>query len=206
MGAQGAVHPHDPWASAHGKLEALLGKPNVETHDAAMWGVLGGDDCWYLRVEQGADGTVSRVEGPTKLSKATAFFTWDRCLVAAGVQKVAAEDPNAPGPPASGLVTIPELRDGATRARSKWDKAKVSVRGLFLGASRPMIDSYEAVTISMTAQKGDLVNIIGCTLADRRAPAPKLQTNDPITVTGIVEVHEASEGKALVSLDSCTVP
>jgi hypothetical protein len=195
MGSKDLVHPFDPWATAQAKLEGQMGKATlVKDQKKYMWGVKQGDDCFYVEIEKQADGTVGATQDPMKVSKGGAIFNWDDCLTAAGERKDAVEDPNAPGPPTDGKpIDVIALRDGASKARSKWDKAKVTVKGLFLNNTTMLSNAGPSANISITAAKADLKNVITCRLNDPNA-APKSTQYTPITVSGTVDVEDMLTG------------
>ncbi len=214
MGSKGLARPFDAWAGAEAKLEAQMGKATSVKDDRYTWAVAQGDDCFYTQVEKQKDGTVGMVMDPMKVSKGGPIMNWDDCLTAAGVRKEAAEDPNAPGPPTDGkAIGVLELRDGATKARSKWSGAKVTVKGLYLsttnlespknGIATPMAN------VSITAAKSDLKNVISCSLADPTSAPAKAMQYDPIAVQGTVKVRDMLTGggdKIVdVELEGCAV-
>jgi hypothetical protein len=196
MGAKGLAKPFDPWASAQAKLEGQMGKATlVKDGKKYMWGASQGDDCWYVEVEKQADNTVGMVMDPMRVSKGGAIFNWDDCLTAAGVRKDADEDPNAAGPPTDGKpITVQALRDGATKARSKWNGAKVVVRGLFLNNTTGTANGVEFASISITPAKADSKNAVGCSLADPKTTPKSTTQYTPITVAGTVDVSNAITG------------
>lgn len=209
LGVKGLVQLHDPWPAAQAKLESQIGKPTVTDPDASMWGISQGSDCWYVRIDRGADNHVSRIEGPSKVSNSAAAFGWYECLIAAGLRKDTVEDPNAPGPPPSDAVTLLELREGAARAPKKWKGAKVTVRGFFLSKATATSDGLDRVNLVMTAAKGDLKNILGCPLTNPESVPKNLTPDAAITVKGTVEVFDtftsAGDRSVGVSLDDCSV-
>jgi len=196
MGSKGLVHPFDAWADAQAKLEGQMGKATLVKDDKKfLWGVAQGDDCWYVEVDKQPNGTVGAVQDPMKVSKGGPIMNWDDCLSAAGVRKEAAEDPNAAGPPAAGkAITVLELRDGATKARSKWSKAKVTVRGLYMSTTNLESNGVPMANVSITAAKADLKNVVTCDLADAKTAPAKMMQYDPITVSGTVDVKDMLTG------------
>jgi hypothetical protein len=212
MGSKGLARPFDKWDDAQAKLEGQMGKETLAKGDKHMWGVSQGDDCWYVVVEKQKDGTVGMVQDPMKVSKGGAIMNWDECLTAAGVRKEAAEDPNAPGPPVDGKpIALAALRDGATKARSKWTGAKLNVSALYLNATTSTSGDKTYKTLSLVATKdGDAYkHTVGCSLADPNAALPKMMQYDPVTVTGTVKVDEmmnmAGDRSLSVSLSDCAV-
>jgi hypothetical protein len=210
MGAKSLARPFQPWADAQMKLEGAMGKETYTKGDKHYWGVLQGDDCFYMVVEKQKDGTVGMVQDPSKVSKNGAIMNLDECLTAAGARKEAAEDPNAPGPPTDGKpIALASLIDGASKARSKWTGAKVSATALYLSTSTSTSGADTFTTLSLTPAKGDLKNTVRCSLADAKATLPKLVQYDPVTVTGTVKVDDmlslAGTRSTSVGLDACTV-
>ena len=209
MGAKGLVRPFMPWAEAHAKLEAQLGKATLVADKKNAWAVVEGDACTYLVVERQANDQVGMVQDPSKVTKATAFG-WDDCLTAAGVSRDADEDPNAPGPPTDGKpVTVLALRDGASKARAKWAKAKVTVKGLYLSTSTAKSGGVTYATVTLTAAKSDSKNTISCSLADPSTAPEKLMQYAPITASGDVGVANTvtlgGDRSVSVSLQNCAI-
>ncbi len=195
MGAKDLVHPFDAWPAAEAKLEAQMGKATLVKGDRNTWAVAQGDDCFYVEVEKQKDGTVGMVMGPMKVSKGGPIMNWDECLTGAGVRKEAAEDPNAPGPPTDAkAIGVVDLRDGVTKARSKWSGAKVTVKGLYLSTTHLESNGVEMANVSITAAKADLKNMISCSLADSKTAPAKARQYDPITVTGTVRPRDMLTG------------
>ncbi len=210
MGAKGLVHPFDPWPDAQAKLEAQVGKATLVKNDKYSWAASQGDDCFYMQVEKQKDGTVGMVMDPMKVSKGGPIMNWDDCLTAAGVRKESAEDPNAPGPPTDGkAVSVTDLRDGATKARSKWNGASVTVKGLYLNVTNLESNGVPMANVSITAAKADLKNVISCSLADPKTAPEKAHQYDPMTVQGTVKVRDMLTGggdKVIdVDLEGCKV-
>jgi hypothetical protein len=211
MGARGLAHPFDPWPAAEAKLEAQLGKPTqVKNGKTFMWAVAQGDDCYYVEVEKQSDNTVGMVGDPMKVSKGGPVVNYDECLTAAGVRKAAVEDPNAPGPPTDGKpIGVVALRDGASKGRSKWTGAKITVKGLYLSVTKTTVNGVESATVSLTAAKGDLKNTVSCTLADPKKAPDKLLQYAPIKATGDVEVSDmislGGDRSVSVGLAKCAV-
>jgi hypothetical protein len=210
IGAKGLVRPSSPWSEAQAKLEAQMGKPTVVHEDKYLWGVMQGDDCYYVQVEKQKDDTVGMVMDPMKVAKGTLPGNWNECLVAAGLRKEAVEDPNAPGPPTDGkAVSVIALRDGATKARSKWSGANVTVKGLYLNVTNLESNGTPMANVSITAAKGDLNDVTSCSLADPKTAPNKAHQYDPITVQGTVKVRDMLTGggeKVIdVDLEGCKV-
>lgn len=230
MAAKDIVHPFEKWTDAEPKLQAQLGKATYVKDGMHMWAVAQGDDCWYVEAEKQKDGTVGIVSEPMNVSKGGAIMNWDECLTAAGVRKDPVDDPNAPGPPTDGKpLTVTELKDGATKARSKWKGATVTVKGLFVNTTKATASGGGApvttATVSLTMTKGDVDHTVGCTLADpstapdtlivagaAHAVKPKpgqLVQYTPIQVTGTVEVNDmislAGNRSVDVDLKDCSI-
>lgn len=210
MGSKKLVRPFDAWPDAQAKLEAQMGKPTLVKDDKYSWAVAQGDDCFYTQVEKQKDGTVGMVMEPMKVSKGGAIVNWDDCLTAAGVRKEAAEDPNAPGPPTDGkAISVIELRDGASKARSKWNGASVTVKGLYMNVTNLQSNGVPMANVAITAAKADLKNVISCNLADPKTAPSKALQYDPITVQGAVKVRDmltlGGEKVIDVDLDGCKV-
>ena len=211
MGAKDLTHPFEKWTTAEPKLLAQLGKATyVKDGKMNMWAVAEGDDCWYVEVEKQTDGTVGIVSSPMKVSKGGPIMNWDECLTAAGVRKEAVEDPNAPGPPTDGKVLgLLEVKDGATKARSKWSKAKVTMKGLYLNVTRMESNGVASANISMTAAKGDFKNTVSCSLTDPKTAPDKLMQYAPLKVTGTVQVNDmislGGDRSLSVSLEDCSI-
>ena len=211
MGAKGLVHPFMKWSEAGPKLEGQLGKPTHVKDKTQMWAVKQGDDCWYFEAEKQADDTVGMVQEPMKVSKGGPVFNWDDCLTAANVPREGvAEDPNAPGPPTDGKpITVLALRDGASKGRSKWQKAKVSVKGFYMSTSHSSSGDKQYASVTLTAAKHDLDNTVSCDLADPSKAPDKLMQYASITVTGDVNVSDSvtlgGTRSVSVSLDHCAV-
>ena len=210
MGSKDLVRPFQPWADAQVKLEAQMGKATlVKDNKMYEWGVQQGDDCWYVEVERQADGTVGMVQDPMKISKGGAIFNWDDCQRAAGTLKEAVEDPNAPGPPAGKTLSIAALHDGATKARSKWTGAKVTVKALYMNVTTATSGDQVNVTVTLTSAKGDNKNTMGCSLSDAKTSPVKLLQYTPMTVTGTVVVSDmvslAGNHSVDVSLKDCAI-
>ena len=202
MGSKGLVHPFDPWDEARAKLEAQMGKATlVKGDEKLLWGVAHGDDCWYVEVDKLENGTVGLVAEPMKVSKGGPIMSYDECLVAAGARKEAAEDPNAPGPPKDKPVTVLELLEGAAHARSKWNGAKVTVRGLYMSVTELESNGAPVANVSITAAKADLKNVVTCDLSDAKTAPAKLKQYDPVTVVGTVEARDALTGAGERVLD-----
>jgi hypothetical protein len=211
MGAKGLASPFDKWTDAEPKLEAQLGKATyVKDGKMYMWAVAEGDDCTYVEVEKQKDGTVGVVSDPMKVSKGGPVMNWDECLTAAGVRKEPVDDPNAPGPPEGGkAITVLELKDGASKARSKWNKAKVTVKGLYLNVTNSTVNGTQSATVVLTAAKGDVEHTVSCDLADPKKAPTKLRQYAPIKVTGAVQVQDmislAGNRSVDVNLESCAI-
>ncbi len=209
LAAKGLVRPLMPWGEAQAKLEAQLGKPTLVKDKMNLWGVAEGDDCTYVKVERQANDEVGMVQDPAKVTKAF-MFNWDECLRAAGVRSEAAEDPNAPGPPTDGKpIDVLALRAGATKARSKWSKAPVTIRGLYLNASKSTSDGKTYATVVLTAAKGDVDDTVGCDLADPSTAPEKMLQYTPITARGEVDVQDmvslAGTRSLGVDLANCSI-
>ena len=173
-----------------------------------MWGVKQGDECWYVQVEKQDDGTVGMVQSPMKVTK-DLLFNWDDCLLAAGARKEAVEDPNAPGPPTDGkAIGVIELRDSAMKARSKWTKAKVTMKGLYMSTTTMVTNTGSTANVSITAAKADLKNIVSCTMTDINVTQHMPQYT-PLTVTGTVDVEDMVTGGGDhlldVELEDCSI-
>ena len=210
MGSKDLVRPFQPWADAQAKLEAQMGKATlVKDGKMYMWGVSQGDDCWYVQVEKQADNTVGMVQDPMKVSKGGAIFNWDDCQLASGARKEVAEDPNAPGPPVGKTLSITDLHDGAIKARSKWEKAKVTVKGLFLNTTTGTANGTDFASISLVGTKGDSKNALGCQLSDPTTAPKKMLQYTPMTVTGTVTVSDmvslAGNHSVDVGLKDCAI-
>ncbi len=210
MGSSELVHPFEPWASAGPKLEAQMGKATLVKGTKYTWGAAQGDDCWYVYVEKQADGNVGAVMDPMKVSKGGPLMNWDDCLTAAGVRKDPVEDPNAKGPPTNGTpVTVLALLEGATKARSKWDKAPITVTGLYMNVTNMTSNGVASSNVTITAAKSDLKNTIGCSLSDPTTSPTKMTQYTPITVSGTVRVSDmitgAGERTTGVGLDACSL-
>ena len=210
MGAKGLVHPFMKWSEAGPKLEGQLGKPTHVKDRTQEWAVKEGDQCYWIKVERQADDTVGMVQDPASATKNTAFG-WDDCLTAANVPREGvADDPNAPGPPTDGKpITVAALRDGATKARSKWQNAKLTVNGFYMSTSTSSSGDRKYATVSLTAAKHDLNNTISCNLADPATAPTKLMQYASIAVTGDVSIEDTvtlggTRGVS-VSLDKCAV-
>ena len=208
MGAKDLAHPFDPWESAQAKLQAQMGHETYTKDDKVYWAVSQGDDCWYMMAQKQKDGTVGMVQSPMKVSKGGAIINWDDCLVAAGVRKEVAEDPNAPGPPTDGKpISLASLIDGATKGRSKWSGTKLSATAVYSGTSTSTSGDKTYKSLMLVPAKGDSKSVT-CSLADANAPLPTFKGSDPITVSGTVKVDDmiGSTGRSLsVRLDECSV-
>ena len=209
MGAKGLVRPFDKWDDAQAKLEGQMGKETLAKGDKHMWAAAQGDDCWYTVVEKQKDGTVGMVQDPMKVSKGGAIMNWDECLTAAGVRKEAVEDPNAPGPPTDGKpIALASVIDGATKARSKWTGAKLTVSALYGSTSTSTSGDKTYKTISLVATKGDFKNSVSCSMSDPNAE-PKLMQYDPVKATGTVKVNDmismAGNRSLSVSIEDCAI-
>jgi len=212
MGAKGIAHPFQKWTDAEPKLEAQMGKATyVKDGKMHMWAVAQGDDCWYVEVEKQDDGTVGIVSDPMKISKGGAIMNWDDCLTAAGVRKDPVDDPNAPGPPTDGKpITVTELQTNAVKARSKWDKATVTVKGYLGGVTRATGTGAEpTATITLSAAKKDNKSTVGCTLADAKTAPEHVLQDTPMKVTGTVDIEKmmslAGDTHYEVWLKSCSI-
>lgn len=196
MGSTDLVRPFDAWAGAQAKLEAQMGKATlVKENRKFIWGVKTGDDCWYTEIDKQADGTVGATTTPMKVSKGGPIFNWDDCLTAAGVRKDPVEDPSAAGPPTDGkAIGVIDLRDGATKGRSKWSKAKVTVKGLYMSTTNMESNGVASANVSITAAKADLKNVVACDLKDAATAPTKLMQYTPIVVTGTVDVEDMLTG------------
>ena len=150
--------------------------------------------CFYMQVEKQDDGTVGMVQSPMKVTK-DLLFNWDDCFCSQRARaKEAVEDPNAPGPPTDGKpIGVIELRDGAMKARSKWTKAKVSMKGLYMSTTTMVTNTGSTANVSITAAKADLKNIVSCTMTDVNVTQHMTQYT-PLTVTGTVEVSDMVTG------------
>lgn len=203
LGSKDLVRPFDKWDTAMPKLEGQMGKATLVKDDKKyFWGVKTGDDCFYVEIDKQADGSVGSTMDPMKVSKGGPLFNWADCLKAAGVQKDPIEDPNAAGPPTDGkALGVIELLDGAKKARTKWSKAKVTVKGLYMSTTNVTSNGTESANVTITAAKSDLKNTVTCRLADvKTAPAKVLQYT-PMTITGTVQVDEMVNGAGETSLD-----
>jgi len=195
MGSKDLVRPFDDWSKAQAKLEAQMGKATYVKDDKRfMWGVKQGDDCWYVEIEKQSDGTVGATQDPMKVSKGGALFNWDDCLIAAGARKETVDDPTAPGPPTDGkAIGVIDLRDGASKARTKWSNAKVTVRGFYMSTTTMVTNDGSTAHIAITAAKADLKNLISCVSSDVNV-TQKMTQYTPITVTGTVDVQDMITG------------
>ncbi len=202
MGSKDLVRPFDKWDAAQAKLEGQMGKATLVKDDKKyFWGVKTGDDCFYVEIDKQADGTVGSTMDPMKVSKGGALFNWADCLKAAGVQKDPVEDPNAAGPPTDGkALGVLELLDGAKKARSKWSKAKVTVKGLYMNTTNVTSNGVESANVTITAAKSDLKNTFTCRLADVKTAPAKVVQYTPMTVSGTIEVDEMVSGAGETSL------
>ena len=210
MGAKGMARPFDKWEAARAKLEGQMGKQTFVKDDKVYWAASQGDDCWYMMAEKQKDGTVGMVQDPMKVSKGGPIMNWDECLTAAGVRKEAVEDPNAAGPPTDGKpIALASLIDGATKAKSKWTGAKLTVKATYGSTSTSTSGDKTYKTITLITSKSDFKKTVSCSMADPNAE-PKLLQYDPVVATGTVKVNEmmslgGGEHSLEVELENCSL-
>lgn len=193
-GAGDLVHPFDPWEEALAKIQGQLGAPTKVEGDEHMWVFVDEEmkgcstfSAEKMKVEGGgfAVGTTASTEDPITPERAQ---EWKRCLELTG--KTPPEDPNVPGPPEDGSpTTVDALRTGVEKAPSKWLGKKVKLSGVLNSTSTAKGTGSDKafVTISVGASKDDLMNTVGCSLADPAGkPAEGTMQGDAITVEGTV--------------------
>lgn len=143
MEARNLVEPFDPWDDAFELLQHKLGPPTRikprESGDHYQWGVLEGESCTYFEVAK-EDGEkykkegkmVGAVQSPMTVDKQGALFNRAECMEIVG-KAGPPEDPNAAGPPASGIASPDLVMENAVKGRSRWTGKKLTVATVLKG-------------------------------------------------------------------------
>jgi hypothetical protein len=205
MASKGLVKPFDPWDQGFAKLQSKLGPPTSVKGDNYRWAVAQGDDCAYVYISKddakklhaGEGFVVGTVATPMKVDKSSPPGNREECFEILGKDLGPPEDPNAAGPPADGKATVAMVLDNAVKARSKWNDAKVTVTGT-LGQVSTSTSTSAGTTVTTTTlalldpKDKDKTHPLSCTLD--AAPANKLGSGKPITVTGTVKIQKWVSG------------
>lgn len=201
MASRDVVKPLAPWDEVLPAIEAKLGKPTKIDGKDHSWAVIEGDKCAYLTVEKNGD-KVGTVDGPGRVDKMMKSM-FDDCAAATGAPPPAeaAEDPDAPGPPADGSAVEPsELLAGVAKAKSKWLGKKVKLTGSYVNTTKATATGSDEVSISLSIRDegADVKDSIGCSMPKGSAEVTFTQ-GDMITVEGTVT--DTFGG----GLDECTI-
>ena len=176
------------WNESLAKMEAQLGKVTTIHGADYRWAARSGESCAYLSLEMRAAETgavVGAVQAPVTVSADTEA-DWNRCLDSVGAQGALAEDKSAPEPPASGgETTIANLFQGVAGKSSKWVGAQVSIKGFYIGTHATYVEDVKTTTISISADKGESKDSIGCTFAAGEV-VPQFKDGDQLKVSGVV--------------------